>query len=242
MGTTGMEKTMGSTTTNGGNMVTGQNMMGGQQTGMMGQSGQTGMTGTQTGMTGTGMQQQGQQPQQLGSYTGGMGAGFPSSTMQELMNWDPFRDMGMMGSLMPFGSNLGMMNQFGMGSGNELSRALSQLQPMKLDIIENPNEYVVRADVPGYTRENVKIEVDDRTNMLHISTQRRDEREDQGERGGYTYHRVERSSGSNYRALRLPDNANASNVNATVVNGVLNVQIPKREGVSATGRRRVNIV
>lgn len=198
-------------------------------------------TGTTGQMTASGSMGQGMQQQQLGSFT------TPGTAMQELVNWDPFRDMsGGLGSSLtaPFLGGLNMpLVPFGMmGSGGELTRALSQLQPMKLDIIENPNEYLVRADVPGYTCENVKIEVDDRTNMLHISTQRRDEREDQGEKGGYTYHRIERTSGSNYRSLRLPENANAANVNATVVNGVLNVQIPKREGVSSTGRRRVNIV
>jgi len=119
----------------------------------------------------------------------------------------------------------------------------NQLQPMKLDIIENPNEYVVRADVPGYTRENVKIEVDDATHTLHISAENRNEREDKGEKDGVTYHRVERSSGNVYRSLRLPENTDATKISATVNNGVLNVSLPKKANQDTpNGRRRVNIV
>jgi HSP20 family protein len=189
-----------------------------------------------TGSTGGGGQMQAYQQQQPGTL------GVPS--MGELFAWDPFardpffREFGLGGQA---GSSFGQLMPFGGGFGSELTRTLGQLQPMKVDITEGPTEYLVKADVPGFARDQVKIEVDDRSNLLHISTERRDEKEDRGTREGYTYHRMERTYGNNYRALRLPQNADASKCTANVLNGVLNVRVPKREGVTESGRRRVDV-
>jgi HSP20 family protein len=142
----------------------------------------------------------------------------------------------------PFGPS-SMLTPFGFGGGGqELFSTLSRnLQPMKVDLLENDREFCVRADVPGIPRENVKLEVDPATHSLHISTSRGDTREESGERGGYRFHRSERYSGSNYRSLRLPRNADLNNINANVANGLLNVSIPKLAGEQQTGRRRINI-
>jgi HSP20 family protein len=80
----------------------------------------------------------------------------------------------------------------------------------------------------------------DNNNVLHVSTSRRDEREDRGERGGWTYHRIERSAGSSYRSVRLPQNVDTSRVAATCENGVLNITVPKMEA-GAQGRKQISI-
>lgn len=59
-----------------------------------------------------------------------------------------------------------------------------------------------------------------------VSEEKQDERDETRE--GITWHRVERSSSFNSRALRFPDAADLSKVNANVENGVLRVTISKR--------------
>jgi HSP20 family molecular chaperone IbpA len=129
-----------------------------------------------------------------------------------------------------------------MGANDMMSRAISQLQPLRVDIQETPDAYIVKADVPGVSREGVNIEIDDKTNMLHISTSKKEEREESGERGGYRFHRQERTSGSNYRSIRLPQNGSLDRVAANVVNGVLLITVPKRAGGAESGRRRVDVM
>jgi HSP20 family protein len=92
-----------------------------------------------------------------------------------------------------------------------------------MDLVESGDEYVLRADLPGLTEEDVNIEFED--NVLTISGERRAEREER--KGGY--YRVERSSGKFSRALTLPEGVDPEAVVASFENGVLDVRIPKPE-------------
>ena len=94
-----------------------------------------------------------------------------------------------------------------------------------VDIKEESDRYVIRADVPGVDPE--KIEVTMKNGILTIRGERQTEKkeEDKG------YKRVERSYGSFYRRFSLPDNADADNISAGSRNGVLELSIPKREVV-----------
>lgn len=92
-----------------------------------------------------------------------------------------------------------------------------------MDLIEGDDHFVLRADLPGLTEDDVAIEVQD--NVLTISGERRAEHEEK-DRG---WIRVERSFGSFSRALTLPDHVNADAITAAFGNGVLEVRIPKPE-------------
>src|ERR687892_2134074 len=72
-----------------------------------------------------------------------------------------------------------------------------------MDLIEADDHFVLKADLPGLTEDDVAIEVQD--NVLTISGERRAEHEEK-DRG---WVRVERSFGSFSRSLTLPDNVNA---------------------------------
>jgi len=92
-----------------------------------------------------------------------------------------------------------------------------------MDLVEADDHFVLKADLPGLTDDDVAIEVQDGT--LKISGERKEERE-QTERGWY---RVERSFGSFSRSLSLPDGVDADRITAEFHNGVLEVRIPKPE-------------
>ena len=88
------------------------------------------------------------------------------------------------------------------------------------DLVEEGDHYVLRADLPGVSEDDVKVELED--NVLTISGERRSERE-QRKNG---YYRIERASGRFARSLTLPEGVDADSVKARFVNGVLEVTIP----------------
>jgi HSP20 family protein len=119
---------------------------------------------------------------------------------------------------------------FPFGSGNSSSLAprtssdTAAFAGARIDWKETPEAHVFKADVPGLKKEEVKVEVED-GNVLQISGERNKEQEEKTD----TWHRVERSSGKFLRRFRLPDNAKAEQVKASMENGVLTVTVPKEE-------------
>jgi HSP20 family protein len=92
-----------------------------------------------------------------------------------------------------------------------------------MDLIETGDHYVLRADLPGLSDEDVNVELED--NVLTISGERKIEREQ--EQAGY--HRLERAFGAFSRSLTLPDGVDADGVEAHFDRGVLEVRIAKPE-------------
>src|SRR5438067_12557458 len=92
-----------------------------------------------------------------------------------------------------------------------------------LDLVETEDDFVLRADLPGVSQEDVNIELED--NVLTISGQRKSEHEERKE----GFYRVERASGSFSRSLTLPEGVNAEAIEAGFDRGVLEVRIPKPE-------------
>lgn len=90
-----------------------------------------------------------------------------------------------------------------------------------MDLVEQDGEYVLRADLPGVSESDVKVEVQD--GLLTVSGARRSEHEESHE----GYRRVERASGSFSRSLRLPEGVDPQAIEASFDNGVLEVKIPK---------------
>ncbi|HEV3047464.1 MAG TPA: Hsp20/alpha crystallin family protein [Solirubrobacteraceae bacterium] len=90
-----------------------------------------------------------------------------------------------------------------------------------VDLVEEDERYVLRADLPGVSEQDVKVEVQD--NVLTVSGERRSEREERKE----GYHRVERASGSFSRSLALPEGVDAQQIQARIEHGVLEVSVPK---------------
>jgi HSP20 family protein len=112
-----------------------------------------------------------------------------------------------------------MSRMFNENYGNFAVRTLSP----PVDIVENENELVLTADLPGVPMENIDIRIEDGT--LAISGERRFEEKE--EKAGY--HRIERAYGSFKRCFTLPDSIDAEKVAAEYTNGVLRVTMPKKE-------------
>lgn len=92
-----------------------------------------------------------------------------------------------------------------------------------VDILENENELVLTADLPGVSMNDIDVRIEDGT--LTLSGERKFEKAD--EKAGY--HRIERSYGSFKRYFALPDSVDAEKVAAAYDNGVLTVTLPKKE-------------
>jgi HSP20 family protein len=88
----------------------------------------------------------------------------------------------------------------------------------------------------GVKKEEVKVEVED-NNVLRLSGQRVKEEEQKGD----TWHRVERSRGSFQRRFRLPDTADLDNIKCALENGVLTVEVPKKETDKPRNVRSIDI-
>lgn len=118
------------------------------------------------------------------------------------------------------------------GQGGALQRqSFGNLWSPQVEVFERGNNLVVRADLPGLSRENVDVELDD--DALIIRGERRSDTEDEDE--GF-YH-SERSYGSFYRAIPLPEGIDPSGCNATFRDGVLQVTLPKPQQQPSRARR-----
>ena len=92
-----------------------------------------------------------------------------------------------------------------------------------MDLVETEDQFVLRADLPGLSEEDVSIELED--NVLTVAGERKAEHEDKRE----GFYRMERSFGQFRRSLTLPDGVDPDGIAATFDKGVLEVRIPKPE-------------
>ena len=111
------------------------------------------------------------------------------------------------------------------------SGATGEMWAPDIEVSQRDNELVVRADLPGMKKEDVTIDVTD--DGLIISGERHQEQEH--ERGGV--YRSERSYGSFYRMIPLPDHAMTDQAKATFKNGVLEITMPAPPDQVTRGRR-----
>jgi HSP20 family protein len=113
----------------------------------------------------------------------------------------PFRELGALG------------NRIGSGQ-NDVSDWSPQVEAFR-----RGDKFVVRADLPGMKKDDVKVEVEN--NVLTISGERTDEHEENRE----GFYRSERSYGQFYRAIPLPEGVSADQCEATFKDGVLEVSL-----------------
>jgi HSP20 family protein len=119
------------------------------------------------------------------------------------------------------------------GSDRETWDAATLWSP-QIDVQRREDAWVLKADLPGVRKEDLKIDIDD--NALVISGQRQEEHEEGGKDQGYQVY--ERSYGSFYRAIPLPQDVNADDIQAEMRDGVLKVTVPLPQSAR---RRRIQI-
>jgi HSP20 family protein len=92
-----------------------------------------------------------------------------------------------------------------------------------VDVHEESEALVLRAELPGVKREDIEIQVDG--NVLTLKGERKLE----SERKDRQYHRVERSYGTFVRQFQLPTNVDSSQIDAQLAEGVLTLKLPKKQ-------------
>jgi HSP20 family protein len=128
--------------------------------------------------------------------------------MTTMIRWEPAREM-----------NRLLSTFFEPHAGGPVMRRWSPA----MDVVETEDHFVLRADLPGVSEGDVKIELDE--NVLTISGERKSAHQETKE----GYYRVERAYGSFSRMLTLPEGVDADSISANFDRGVLEVKIPKPE-------------
>lgn len=87
--------------------------------------------------------------------------------------------------------------------------------PMPIDLSEDGNKLVLKADIPGVKKEDIKVDVQGNRVAIRASANR------EMDRKGKNYYYSERGSASYYREIALPQKVNAKSVKAKYENGTL---------------------
>ena len=118
-----------------------------------------------------------------------------------------------------------IFNENGRWIGHELDNWLHAesefLHPLHLEITETDDSLSVRAEVPGFTSEDLKIEVEPR----RLTIAGKHETKEESKKGKTVY--SERCAKEIQRVIDLPSEIDSSKVNATLKNGVLTLEMPK---------------
>src|SRR5262245_49331070 len=139
----------------------------------------------------------------------------PVRSLRNLVAMDPFREM--------FDLQRSINRLFEDASGSVNSDTAISAWTPAVDIFEDENQFLIKAELPEVGREDVKVSLNE--NTLSITGERRIENEEKRE----GYHRVERRYGQFYRSFTLPPNADPERISAQFKEGVLRLSIPKRE-------------
>jgi HSP20 family protein len=136
-----------------------------------------------------------------------------------LIRWEPVRELNTIQNEMNR-----LFNTFFETSGTQGGgQAAGRRWLPAMDLVESGEDFVLRADLPGLSENDVNIELED--NVLTVSGERKSEHEERKE----GYYRLERASGAFSRSLTLPEGVDPEKVRASFDRGVLEVRIPKPE-------------
>lgn len=142
-----------------------------------------------------------------------------------LVRWNPARE------LSAFPSDvLNMRKEFDRlfdsffhGDTADTTTAFTSAWIPAVDIAERENDFVVRMELPGVAKEDVRI-----TMQEHILTIRGEKKQEKESKGS-EFHRTERSYGSFQRSFTLPASVKSGEIDASFSDGVLHVTLPKAE-------------
>ncbi len=101
----------------------------------------------------------------------------------------------------------------------------SESKVMKTDIKEKKDKYLIDIDLPGYEKENIKMEISDGYLTVHASVNK--EVDDEKEKGKYV--RKERYVGECSRSFYVGENVKEEEIKAKFKNGTLTIEVPKKD-------------
>jgi len=125
----------------------------------------------------------------------------------------------------------GLAPRLGRGALRAPARGVWEEWAPEIEVFHRNNEFVVRADLPGLTKDDVKVDITE--DSITIQGERKREHEEERE-GVY---RSERSYGSFLRVIPLPEGAMADQAKATFKDGVLEITMPAPPEQVRRGRR-----
>ena len=131
-------------------------------------------------------------------------------------SWDPFRELEEMRNR--FFAELGRGLPIFRTEPEEWFTPTEWMPPVHIE--EDDREYLLKAELPGMKKEDVKLKVERGT--LSISGERKEEKDKK-------HHRVERSYGAFMRSFALPEVVRSEKVSAEFKDGILTVHVPKDE-------------
>ncbi|MCD2516184.1 Hsp20/alpha crystallin family protein [Massilia sp. G4R7] len=143
-----------------------------------------------------------------------------------LTRFDPFRDTM---RLSPLRTIEEFMRDFPIAGG---MRGFDAERQIRIDVQETDQAYLVKADMPGFKKEDIKIAVDGTMVSISATTQGQDE-----QTVGDTVY-SERYSGSQYRSFTLLQEVDDSKTEAKYQDGVLHLTLPKKPG---TARKQIAV-
>ncbi len=136
-----------------------------------------------------------------------------------LVRWEPFRELDdLFTRLNPYFGRL----QPGRPAVESAAQADAVSWAPAANISETDGEYLIKAELPEVSRDDVKVTVDD--GVITISGERRNNLEHKDEK----LHRIESFYGAFSRSFRLPDDADVNGIQAESKNGILKVRVPKQ--------------
>ena len=115
-----------------------------------------------------------------------------------------------------------LSSRFGLREGEDEDFENAVWMPLT-DIIEEDDKYILRMDLPGVDKKDVKISY--ANGELQISGERKQEKESKNA----PYHRIERAYGKYYRSFSLPEKILEDKIEAQFKDGSLTITIPKAE-------------
>lgn len=135
----------------------------------------------------------------------------------DLVGWEPFNGLDRIQSRI----NEVFDEAFGRSRGYPASASNAWYPPV--DILENRDAYLIRAELPGMKKEDIHIEL--RNGAVTLSGERKFDQPAEG----VAYHRAERVAGKFLRSFYLPQSIKQENMKATYRDGILEIHVPKAE-------------
>jgi len=123
---------------------------------------------------------------------------------------------------------------------NSFNSDSNWMDGMKTDIVENGNSYELKADLPGFAKEDINVDLKD--HVLTISASHKANKEEKDQKSGRVL-RQERSTANYQRSFRVDEDVKPEDISAKYENGVLTLAIPKKEAVEtkADDTKRIEI-
>jgi HSP20 family protein len=147
---------------------------------------------------------------------------FKEGCIMSLVQWNPFREMDE------------LLSRLQRSGGLAKAHASDEAWMPVVDISETPKDYVVRAELPGVGKDDVKVNVEN--GVLTLSGERKSVHQDKDER----FHRIERSYGIYSRSFSLPDDVLEDKITADSNEGVLTIHLPKTD-IKKTAAKQIKV-